>query len=72
MKVFLRNTLSGDYYQGPSQWTADQQEALDLKQMSRAIELAFGSHLENVEVLLCYDDPRYNIILPVSASRPKS
>ena len=63
MKVFLRNTLSGDYYQGPSQWTADQ---------SRAIELAFGSHLENVEVLLCYDDPRYNIILPVSASRPKS
>ena len=70
MKVFLHNTVTGDYYQGPSQWTADQQEALDLKHMSHAIELAFGSRMENVEVLLCYDDPRYNIILPVTSSRP--
>ena len=69
MKVFLRDTVTGDYYQGPSQWTAVQQEAIDLKQMSQAIELVFSSRLENVEVLLCYDDPRYNIVLPVALSR---
>jgi len=71
MKVFLRNTLTGHFYQAPSQWTADEAKALDLKQMSQAIELAFGAHMENVEVLLCYEDPRYNITLPVAMSRPE-
>jgi len=69
MKVFLRNTVTGNYYQGPSQWTADPEKALDLKQMSQAVELAFGARLEDVEVLLCYDDPRYNIVMPVARSR---
>ena len=66
MKVLLRNTLTNQFYLGPEGWTADEQEALDVKQTSRAVELIFDAGLENVEVLLCYDDPRYNIVLPVS------
>ena len=68
MKVFLRNTLTHHYYQGSFSWTPNQEEALDLKQTSRAVELVFDSRLENVEVLLSYDDPRYNIVLPVTRS----
>jgi hypothetical protein len=66
MKVLLRNTQTNHYYQSASEWTPDEQEALDLKQTSRAVELVFDARLENVEVLLCYDDPRYNIVLPVT------
>jgi len=72
MKVFLRNTLTGNYYQGPSQWTAHRGQALDLKQMSRATQLAVGTHLEHVEILLCYDHPDYNIVLPLDLSRTQS
>ena len=66
MRVLLRNTRTNQYYQSPARWTADEQEALDLKQTSRAVELVFDARLENVELLLCYEDPRYNIVLPVT------
>ena len=74
MKVFLRNTQTGWYYQGPSKWTPAQEEAHDLAQVARAVERIFEAHLEDVEILLCYDDPRYDLILPVppSPSRDES
>ena len=53
MKIFLRNTLTGRYYRGPSQWTAHPSQALDLKQMSQATQLAVGSRLKNVDFFLC-------------------
>ena len=68
MKVFLRNTKTGWYFQEPSKWTPAQEEALDLAQVARAVERIFEAHLENVEILLCYDDPRYDLILPVPPS----
>jgi hypothetical protein len=72
MKVFLRDTQTGWYYQGPSKWVPEQESAEDLAQVARAVERIFEAHLENVEILLCYDDPRYDLILPVppSPSRP--
>ena len=68
MKVFLRNTQTGWYYQGPSQWTPEQGAALDLRQVARAVERIFEAHIENVEILLCYDDPHYDLVLAVPAS----
>jgi hypothetical protein len=68
MKVFLRNTQTGWYYQEPSKWTPAQEEAHDLAQVARAVERIFEAHLENVEILLSYDDPRYDLILPVPPS----
>ncbi len=70
MRVLLRNTQTGWYYQDPSKWTPEQQAAYDLKGLSRAVELAFEAHLENVEILLCYEDPRYNLVLPVVRAHP--
>jgi len=68
MKVFLRDTQNGWYYQAPSRWTPEQEAAHDLAQVARAVELIFEAHLDNVEILLCYDDPRYDLVLPVPPS----
>jgi hypothetical protein len=68
MKVFIRNTQTGWYYQGPSKWTSDQGAASDLRQVARAVEQIFKAHLENVEILLSYDEPRYDLVLPVPPS----
>jgi hypothetical protein len=68
MKVFLRNTQTGWYYQEPSKWAPAQEAAQNLAQVARAVELIFAAHLENVEILLCYDDPRYDLVLPVPPS----
>lgn len=68
MKVFIRHTQTGWYYQEPSKWTPDQGAACDLGQVARAVEQIFEAHLENVEILLSYDEPRYDLVLPVPAS----
>jgi len=42
--------------------------ARDVATVPRAVELIFATRLENVEILLCYDDPRYDLALSASAS----
>jgi hypothetical protein len=68
MKVFIRNTQTGWFYQEPSQWTPDQATASDLGQVARAVEQIFADRLENVEILLSYDEPRYDLVLAVPPS----
>ena len=68
MKVFIRDTQTGWYFQEPSKWAPEQEAAQDLAQVARAVELIFEAHLDNVEILLCYDDPRYDLVLPVPPS----
>ena len=71
MKVFLRNILTGAYYQGPSKWTCSRQKAVDLGQAAWAVERVFQEHLQDVEILLCYDEPRYDVVLPVERLQQK-
>jgi len=68
MKVFIRDARTGWYYQEPSKWTPDQGAACDLAQVARAVERIFEAHLENVEIFLSYDEPRYDLVLPVPPS----
>ena len=72
MKVFIRNTQTGWYFKEPSEWTPDQGAACDLGQVARAVERIFEARLENVEILLSYHEPRYDLVLqvPPSPSRP--
>ncbi len=69
MRVLLRNTQTGWYYQEPSKWTPEQEAAYDLKQLSQAVRLAFENHLENVEILMSFDDPQFNLTLPITRPR---
>ena len=68
MKVFIRDTQTGWYYKEPTTWTPEQDDACDIGQVARAVERIFEAHLENVEILLSYDEPRYDLILPVPPS----
>ena len=68
MKVFIRNTQNGWYFQEPSKWTPNQGAACDLGQVARAVERLFEARLENVEILLSYDEPKYDLVLSVPPS----
>ena len=72
MKVFIRDTRTGWYYKEPSTWSPEQDEASDIGQVAKAVERIFEAHLENVEILLSYDEPRYDLILPVPPSPSRS
>ena len=65
MKTLLRNSRTGVYFQGLSAWTNDLRDAFDFKAPERAVRFAKDAGLKKVELVLAFEDPRYNVQLPV-------
>ena len=64
-KVFLRNREAGQYYAGSNRWSANSSEAHDFETVESAIELARTQKLTEMEVVLNYDDPACDLVLPL-------
>jgi hypothetical protein len=65
MRTLLRNARTGAYFQGLADWTHNPREAFDFKMPERAIRFVRDACLDKVEVVFAFDDPRYNIPVPV-------
>ncbi len=67
MRVLLRHKNTNNYYAGPGVWTKLPGEARDFHTSAAAIQEVFNApelrSLE-LEVVLAFDDPRYNVALP--------
>jgi len=68
MKILLRNLRTGHYYTQNGQWTPEAGQAHDFKTSLSAIRLVVTAHLDAVEFVYSFADPRENFILP--APRP--
>ena len=56
---------TGVYFQGLENWTPDLQAAFDFKLPDRAVRFVRDARLDKVELVLAFDNPRYNIPLPL-------
>ena len=65
MKTLLRNIRTGVYFKGLQNWTPNPKEAFDFKWTERAIRFVRDAGLKQVEVVFAFDDPSYNVQLPV-------
>jgi len=65
MRVLLRHSETGRYFQDLNQWTLDPCSARTFAQSGQAIQIAYGSHLTKMEVLLVFENPTYNVRLPI-------
>ena len=63
MRVLLRDE-KGCYYKCDEEWTASADSAVDFKRTFAAIEFAREKGLGNAVVVLWFDNPEYDIILP--------
>jgi hypothetical protein len=70
MRVLLRSTKTNLFYESGSDWTADSEAAHDFGNSARAIQFVVEWRLLNVEVVLAFDDPHYNIRLPLNRPDP--
>ena len=64
-QAFLRNRETGQYYAGSNRWSANSSEAHDFETVESAIELARTQRLADMEVVLHYDDPACDLVLPL-------
>ena len=65
MKVLLRKTNNSHYYVADNQWTADSRYARDFGEIEQAIQVHREEKLAGVEVVLSYDDPLCDLVLPL-------
>jgi hypothetical protein len=70
MRVLLRNSRIGLYYAGRQHWVGSPDAAADLQSVERATELSREEHFDQMEVLVEYDDPSCELVLPIRNRHP--
>ena len=66
MRVLLRNCDTGLYFQSRDHWTNDAAKALDFKSSARAVQAVTELRLQNMDIILAFDDPAYDIRWPLT------
>ncbi len=71
MRVLLRHTGLGLYYAGRKHWAGNLDAALDLKTIERATELSREEDFRQMQVVVDYDDPPCQLVLPLRSKPAK-
>ena len=65
MTILLRSTKSELYFVAPGRWTSDLKRARDFKHIELAILFNQAEGMADMEVVVTFDDPLYNLSLPL-------
>jgi hypothetical protein len=65
MKVLLRNHETHLYCGENGGWTANSKQARDFGEMEQAIQFQTAERLSGMEVILSYNDPVCDLVLPL-------
>jgi hypothetical protein len=71
MRVILRHAGIGLYYAGRKHWVGEAGSALDLETIERATELSREEAFEEMEIIVTYDDPSCEMVLPLARKEAK-
>ncbi len=65
VRIILRNYKTRQYLQNPDRWTDNPALAMSFEHSRQASSFAHEMGLKHMEILLAFDDARYNFRLPV-------
>ena len=65
MSVLLRNARIGLYYAGRKHWVGSPDTAADLQTIERAAELSRDENFEQMEIVVAFEDPVCEFVLPL-------
>jgi len=67
MRILLQQKNSGLYFKDRGAWTRAAAEALDFLCSTKAIDFCLANRISGVQIVLKFDEQRYDIVLPVVA-----
>lgn len=70
MRILLQQKDTGLYFKDVDSWTADAAEAMDYVNSTAAIEFCVANKLDAVQVVLKFQDEKYEIVLPDVVAQP--
>ena len=65
MRVLLRDSATGLYFQEPENWTAESEKAQSFRHSAEAMNLARLKQVRHAEVVLAFEEPGYTVALPL-------
>ena len=67
MKIYLRNKSTGWYFQGVADWTTNLEAAFNFPCPEKAARFVSAAKLNSneMEIVFGFDNPAYNISLPI-------
>jgi hypothetical protein len=60
-RVILQNRTSLHYFRSGNDWTENFYDAYDFGQLIIALDFARTAKLSNLDILLCFDNPKYDL-----------
>jgi hypothetical protein len=66
MRILLQQRDTGLYFKDIDQWVRHTNEAMDFVSSSAAIDFCVSNKLSGLQVVLKFEDQRYEIVLPVA------
>ena len=69
MRILLQQRDTGLYFGDINCWCADASEAMDFVSSTKAIEFCSINKLDAVQVVLKFEDEKYEIVLPDVAAQ---
>ncbi len=65
MRILLQHKQTGLYFKDIDSWVRNGSEALDFVSSSAAIDFCVTNKLASVQLVLKFEEQRYDIVLPV-------
>jgi len=69
MRILLQKKDTGLYFKDVGSWTRTSLEAMDFVSSSAAIDFCAVNKLTEIQVVLKFDEQKYDIVLPVMPPR---
>jgi hypothetical protein len=71
MRILIQQKETGLYFKDIRDWTRDPGEAMDFLSSTSAIDFCVLNKISGAQLVLKFDEQRYDIVLPVLTSRPR-
>jgi len=65
MKILLQQKESGLYFRDIGAWDPDPAQAMDFLSSTSAIDFCVANKINGVQIVLKFEEQRYDIVLPV-------
>ena len=72
MRILLQRKESGLYFRDVDSWDMDPIEAMDFLSSTAAINFCVANKISDVQIVLKFDEQRYDIVLPLYSASHRS
>jgi hypothetical protein len=69
MRILLQHKKTGQYFSDIDSWVKNSSDAMDFVSSTAAIEFCLNNKLNEVHLVLKFDEQKYDIVMPFHFSR---